>query len=64
MQPLATIASKIIKEFPGGSAGEGPCVVTAVAWAQFLVRELLHATGLAKKKKKIVQIKMSMKDNL
>ena len=46
-------------EFPGGSAGEGSGIVTAVIWiavvAQLrsLTLELLHAEGVAKKKKNI-----------
>ena len=45
-----------MSEFPGGSVCEGtsivpdPAQVTAVAQVQSLVLELLHATGLAKKK--------------
>ena len=35
--------------FPGGLAGWGSGVVTAVAWLRFLARELLHVTGVAKK---------------
>ena len=42
-------------EFPGGAAGEGSSVVTAVAWitavvwVRSLAWELPHATGVAKK---------------
>lgn len=40
---------KVFKEFPGGSAGKGPRIVTAVAWVHTLAQELLHALGRAKK---------------
>ena len=46
-------------EFPGGSAGEGFGIVTAMVWVasaaqvQSLAWELLNAMGVAKKKKKI-----------
>ena len=40
-----------ILEFPGGAAGSGSGVVTAVAWVHSLVQELPHATAVAKKKK-------------
>ena len=39
------------KEFPGGSVGYGPSIVTAVAWVQSLAMELPHAVRMAKKKK-------------
>ena len=41
-----------------GAAGEGSCTVTAaaqsaaVAWVRSLIRERLHAVGVAKKRKK------------
>lgn len=47
------------QEFSCGSLGEGSIVVTAVArvaalaWVQSLAWELLHATGMAKKKTNI-----------
>ena len=40
-------------EFPGGLAGSGSGIITAMAWICSLVWELLHVTGTAKKKKKI-----------
>ena len=55
---LKLYQKNIIKELPGGSAGYS--VVTAVAqvaavvWVWSLVLELPHATGVAKKKKKII----------
>ena len=45
----------LIREFPGGSAGSGSDIVTAVAlvtalvWVRSLAQELLHAVGTAKK---------------
>ena len=41
-----------VREFPGGSAGEGSRIVTAVAWIRSLVLELPHARGVSKKKNK------------
>ena len=38
--------------FSGGPAIKGSSVVTAVAWVQSLARELPHAKGAAKEKKK------------
>ena len=39
-------------EFPGGPAGEGSGIVTAVAWVHSLAPELLHAEGVAIKRRK------------
>ena len=43
-----------LEEFPGGVAvkAQGLGIVTAVAKVQSLAQELLHAMGVAKKKKK------------
>ena len=45
-----------MEEFPGGSGGYGSSIVTAVVWVQSLARELLHATGRAKRKARIQMI--------
>ena len=37
---------------PGGSVGEGPNVVTAVAQVRSLAQEILHSSGMAKRKRK------------
>ena len=41
-----------LRDFLCGSAGLGSCIVTAVVWFQSLARELPHAMGVFKKKKK------------
>ena len=41
-------------EFPGGSAGLGSAIVTALAQVQSLAQELPHAAGAAKKEKIII----------
>ena len=49
-------------EFPGGSAGQGSDVVTAVtlvtsvAWVQSLAQEILHAMGAGKKSHKQIVV--------
>ena len=40
------------KELPGGTAGHGSGVVTAVAQVQSLTPQLLHSMNVAKKEKK------------
>ena len=44
------------EEFPGGSGGYGPGVVTAVAQVQSLAWEFPRAMGAVKKKRKIHKI--------
>lgn len=47
-------------EFPSGSAGEGSGTVAAVAGVRSLARELPHAMGSDKKKKKGLPMESEM----
>ena len=63
-QYLACVLRKWELEFPGGSVGYGPGVVTVVAWVttlewvQSLCWKLLYAGGMVKKEKllRILQV--------
>ena len=56
--------TKRLLEFPGGPAGKASSIVSVVAWVialaqvRSLTRELLHAMGVVKKKKKRLLFQM------